>query len=95
MSRHHLHRDMLALANLLGGQYKRYVVAPQEGGWFIKFNGKDYGPYETERAAVIFAIDAAHDLGKQGEATQVVQMTNYGEDQSMWTYGSDRYPRRD
>jgi hypothetical protein len=33
----------------------------------IKFDSEEYLPYETEREAMLFAIDAAHTLGESGE----------------------------
>jgi hypothetical protein len=64
----------------------------QEDVWFIKFAGEEYGPYETERQAMFFAIDAAHKLGEEGEETQLLQINDIGEAISVWTYGRDRYP---
>ena len=56
-----------------------YLVVRQEDVWFIKFDGEEYGPYQSEREAMLFAIDAAHKLGEQGEETQVLQMDENGE----------------
>jgi hypothetical protein len=94
MSRPHLHHDTLAPAVLPGRPYTRYLVVRQEDVWFIKFDGEEYGPYETEREAMFFAIDAAHKLGDQGEETQVLQLNDNGEALSVWTYGRDPYPAR-
>ena len=44
----------------------------------IKFDGEEYGPYQSEREAMLFAVDAAHKLGEQGEETQVLQMDENG-----------------
>ena len=57
----------------------RYLVVRQEDVWFIKFDGEEYGPYQSEREAMLFAIDAAHKLGEQGEDTQVLQVDENGE----------------
>ena len=46
--------------------------------WFIKFDGDEYGPYETERKAMRFAIDATHRLGESGEQAQVLSMDESG-----------------
>jgi hypothetical protein len=72
----------------------RYLVVRQEDVWFIKFDGEDYGPYQSEREALLFAIDAAHKLGEQGEHTQVLVMDENGDVQPLWTYGHDPYPPR-
>ena len=70
----------------------RYMVMGGEGQWVIQFDGDEFGPYKTEREAMLFAIDAAHNLGEQGEDTQVVVMDDNGQPRSVWTYGEDRFP---
>jgi len=62
--------------------------------WFIKFDGEEYGPYQTEREAMLFAIDAAHKLGESGEEAQVLLMDENGNALATWTHGQDRYPPR-
>jgi hypothetical protein len=73
---------------------KLYSVEPQEDVWFIRFDGADYGPYKSEREALLFAVDAAKALGEQGEDTQVVLIDENGEGHAAWTFGEDRYPPR-
>ena len=92
MSRPHLHDDTLAPAFLPGSPYTRYLVVCQEDVWFIKFDGEEYGPYQTEQQAMLFAIDAAHKLSEQGERTQVLRMDENGEPLSAWTCGHDPFP---
>src|SRR5258707_15468011 len=70
----------------------RYIVVRQEDVWFIKFDGEEYGPYQSEREAMLFAIEAAHKLGEQGEDTQVLQVQESGEARPAWTHGLDAYP---
>ena len=41
------------------GAHTRYLVARQEDGWVISFNGEQFGPYKSEREALLFAIDRA------------------------------------
>jgi len=91
MARPHLHPDTLAPAFLPGAPH-RYLVVRQDDIWFIKFDGEDYGPYKTEREAILFAIDAANKLGEQGEHSQVLQMDENGEARLVWSYGHDPYP---
>jgi hypothetical protein len=69
-----------------------YVVVRQEDVWFIKFDGADYGPYQSEREAMLFAVDAAHKLGEKGEETQVLLVDENGDPQAAWTFGQDPYP---
>jgi len=71
-----------------------YIVVRQEDVWFIRFEGEEYGPYRTEREAKLFAIDAAHLLAEQGEATQVLMLDESGELRPAWTHGQDPYPPR-
>jgi hypothetical protein len=92
MARPHIHQDALAPAFLPGTPHKRYLIVRLEDIWFIKFGGKDYGPYKTDREAMLFAIDAAKKLGEQGEETQVLQTDENGEARLVWTYGHDPYP---
>lgn len=94
MPRPHLHRDTLAPTFVPGHPYTRYLVVRQDDVWFIKFDGEEYGPYNTEREALLFAIDAAHTLGAQGEKAQVLLMDEGGDALPAWTYGQDPYPPR-
>jgi hypothetical protein len=94
MPRPHLHRDTLAPAFVPGRPHTRYLVVRQDDVWFIKFDGEEYGPYKTEREALLFAIDAAHKLGEQGEDTQVLRLEEDGEARPVWTHGEDAYPPR-
>ena len=72
----------------------RYLVVRQEDVWFIHFDGEEYGPYKTEREGMLFAIDAAHKLGEQGEETQVLVLDENGDAQPAWTFARDSYPPR-
>ena len=92
MPRPQLHNDTLAPAIVPGHPHTRYIVVGQGDVWFIKFDGEEYGPYKTEREAILFAADAAHKLGNQGEATQVLLVDENGEAQPAWTYGESAYP---
>jgi hypothetical protein len=70
----------------------RYLVVRQEDAWFIKFEGEEFGPYQSEREAMLFAVDAARLLGEQGERTEVLRLDETGQAAPVWTYGHDRYP---
>jgi len=69
-----------------------YLVLGRDGLFFILFSGEEFGPYNSEREATLFAIDAAHKLGEQGEDTQVVVMDLSGNAVPQWTFGADPYP---
>ena len=63
----------------LTGRARAIWVVRQEDVWFIRFDGDDYGPYKSEREAMLFAVDAANKLGEQGEETQVLVMDENGD----------------
>ncbi len=72
--------------------FREYLVTRQRGAWFIEFDGEQFGPYNTEREALLFAIDAAHNLGDKGELTRVLSRDEAGEVTAVWTCGHDPYP---
>jgi hypothetical protein len=41
---------------------------------------------------MLFAIDAAHNLGDSGEDTQVLLVDKNGNPLAAWTHGKDPYP---
>jgi hypothetical protein len=69
-----------------------YLVMRHEDEWVIKFEGEAFGPYKSQREAMLFAIDAAHKLGQQDEPTEVLVMGDAGEAKPAWTYGQPPYP---
>ena len=71
---------------------RRYFVMRRQDVWFIAFEGEEFGPYKTEREATLFAVDAAHRFGEQGEETQVLALDESGGSRLIWTYGIDHYP---
>jgi len=94
MPRPALHNDTLAPTVIPGQPRTLYLVVHQDDVWFIKFDGKEYGPYKTEQEAMLFAIDAAHELGEHGEEAQVLLIDENGNAQAAWTHGRDMYPPR-
>jgi hypothetical protein len=91
MPRPQLHHDTLAPGVFPGHPHTRYLVVRQDDLWFIKFDGEEYGPYENEREAMLFAIDAAQKLGEQGEETQVLLTDKNSNALMVWTYGQHPY----
>jgi hypothetical protein len=71
---------------------REYLVAREREGWFIDFDGERFGPYISEREALLFAIDAAHALGLKGEPTRVLSRDETGGRNIAWTYRQDPYP---
>ena len=55
-----------------GALQRRYVVVASRTHGSSISTAEEFGPYQSEREAMLFAIDAAHKLGEQGAATQVL-----------------------
>ena len=77
-----------------GALQRRYVVSRRQDAWFIEFDAQEFGPYQSDREAMLFAIDAAYKLGEQGVRTQVLRIDETGDAGTAWTYGIDPYPPR-
>ena len=70
----------------------QYIVLEHDGAWKIRFEGRHFGPYANERAAVHAAIEAAERAPKSGyEARVMVQSGLTGQVHVEWTYG-DPHP---
>lgn len=71
-----------------------YYVVDHDNQWKISHEGKHYGPYPTQQAAIKAAVDAAHTAGKAGHDAQVLVQRGDGTNQfrTEWTYGHDPYP---
>ena len=63
----------------------RYLVVRQGDVWFIKFEGEEFGPYQSEREAMLFAVDAARKLGDRGTAAEVCLMGENGFFHAEWS----------
>jgi hypothetical protein len=87
MPRPQLHHDTLAPAIVPGAAHTRYLVVRQDDDWLIKFDGDEYGPYKSEREAMLFAIDAAQKLGDRGEEARVLLMDGNGNALAAWAQG--------
>lgn len=72
--------------------HARYAIIPHEGGWMINIDGKNYGPYTTQSAALRDAVDTAQKAGKGGFEAQVLVQQDDGRFHVEWTYGTDPYP---
>lgn len=70
----------------------QYVVVLHNGQWKISFDGKHYGPYDTQKAAIKVAVDTAHKAGKDGHDAQVLVQGQDNRFRTEWTYGNDPYP---
>lgn len=70
----------------------QYVVVLHEGAWKIKFEGKHYGPYTTQKDAIRIAVDTAHKNGNNGFDSQVLVQGTNNQFRTEWTYGHDPSP---
>jgi hypothetical protein len=70
----------------------QYIVLEHDGAWKIRFEGRHFGPYANERAAVHAAIEAAERAPKASYDSRVmVQSSLSGQLHVEWTYG-DPHP---
>ena len=70
----------------------QYIVLEHDGAWKIRFEGRHFGPYPNERAAVHAAIEAAERAPKSGyESRVMLQSSLTGQLHVEWTYG-DPHP---
>ena len=74
--------------------YLVYSIRRRDDAWFIVYEGEEYGPYNSSREAMLFAVDVAHKQGERGKGTRVRLMDSTGQPLSTWTYGVDSYPPR-
>lgn len=72
----------------------QYFVVNHQNQWKISFNGKHYGPYKTQGAAIMEAVDTAHKAGQKGYDAQVLVQGANNQFRAEWTYGNDPYPPR-
>jgi len=71
----------------------QFVIVETDGVWKVRHDGRLYGPFQTERAAIHAAIEAAERAPKAGHEPRVVVRSRLtGQLQVEWTYG-DPYPR--
>lgn len=72
----------------------RYFIVQNKDAWVIKYDDEEFGPYNTQKEALLFAVDAAQKLGEHGENAEVCLMGENGHFRPEWTYGRDSYPPR-
>ena len=70
----------------------QYFVVLHQNQWKVKYDGEHYGPYDTQKAAIRAAVDAAHKSGKNGHDAQVLIQGQNNLFRTEWTYGNDPYP---
>lgn len=72
--------------------HARYAIIPHGDQWMINIDGKNYGPYSTQSAALRDAVDTAQKAGVDGFDAQVLVQAADGRFLVEWTYGKDGYP---
>lgn len=68
----------------------RYDAVPNGTRWTIKFEGKAYGDFATQKAAARQAVDWAHEQGSKGHDAQVYVHRPDGTFRVEWTTGTTR-----
>jgi hypothetical protein len=72
--------------------HSRYFIIRDREDWVIRFHGEQFGPYLSQKEAILFAVDAAQKLGEQGEEAEVCLMGENGHFLPHWRFGKDNYP---
>jgi hypothetical protein len=65
----------------------QYFIVQSGGEWRIKFRDEMFGPYRSRDEALLFAIDAARDIGARESAAQVLVEEVKDRFLTKWTYG--------
>ena len=65
----------------------QYFIVQSGGEWRIKFRNQLFGPYRSREEALLFAIDAARDIGERESAAQVLVEEVKDRFLTRWTYG--------
>jgi hypothetical protein len=66
----------------------QFVVLLLDGQWKIQHEGRHYGPFTTDREAIIAAIEAAQRLGCTGHDPRVLVEAPLSKSRhTEWTYG--------
>ena len=72
--------------------HHQYYVVLHDDQWKVTYDGKRYGPYDTQREAYSDAVEAAKHEGSKGHQAQVFIQGGDNEFRVEWTYGRDPYP---
>jgi hypothetical protein len=65
----------------------KYFIVRSGGEWKIKFRNELFGPYRSRDEALLFAIDAAREIGVRESAAQVLVEEEKDRFLTRWTYG--------
>ena len=64
----------------------QYLVVADGDAWMVKHAGGELGRYASRDAAVVFAIETAQRLCKQGACAHVSVMDDHGRLRWKWTH---------
>jgi hypothetical protein len=64
----------------------RYYVVGDHDAWMVDCEANGLGPYGSCEEAVIFAIDAAQKLCRQGQCVHVCVVDDDGRIRPKWTH---------
>jgi hypothetical protein len=65
----------------------RYFILQGDGCWMINFRGETFGPYRSRDEALLFAIDAAQQLGEREQDASVLVEEVKDRFVTKWSYG--------
>jgi len=65
----------------------QYYVLQGEDGWMIKFRDEVFGPYQSRDEALLFAIDAAQNIGARQHEAKVLVEDVKDHFLTRWSYG--------
>jgi len=71
----------------------RYFIVQENDDWLIRYGDDEFGPYKTKDEAMLFAIDAAKNLGSYGENAEVCLMGENGHFHTEWVAGKGKEPQ--
>ncbi len=74
--------------------HARYFIVRNQDAWVIKFNDEEYGPYNTQSEAMMFAVDAAQKLKRYGDSAEVCLVGFDGHFRQEWPNGHNAEPPR-
>jgi hypothetical protein len=63
----------------------RYFIVRNQDAWLIMYGNQEFGPYQSQSEAMMFAIEAAKNLEKKGEEADVCLMGENGHFRSEWS----------
>jgi hypothetical protein len=65
----------------------KYFIVQSGEEWKIKFRDETFGPYRSRDEALLFAIDAAKEIGQRESSAQVLVEDVKDRFVTKWTYG--------